>query len=223
VTITLLFLALLVGQHDGSRQADPAAHLPSWAQAGRCGPNCLYSMIQIMRRAGMSGYAPTYEEVIKCFPQTTGPDGFSMADLSTAAFQLGLTLEVRKVSTEDFGELPTPFVAHLDVLNSGGVGHFITVCDVVNATSGPTNVSYIDGSTGQLHNSDFPTLKKSLSGFVLTSPRHLNRQPDRLFSVGALLSGLVIGALGGAFASRQRGEQSTSLPSFTCDTACTRP
>src|SRR5262245_59183174 len=147
MTVFILLLTASVFQLPSPPSSDPASRMPEWARPGRCGPNCLYVFLQILYHARELDRPISYEEVTTLVPGA--PDqGCSLADLASAGRQLGLDLEVRKVAVHDFPHLRTPFIAHLNLLDKGANGHFITVYRYISGKQA-LHVWYVDGSTGQ--------------------------------------------------------------------------
>lgn len=163
--IPTLVAALMLGIGN-AEMGDTVPGIPDWAQPGMCGPNCLFVLMAIMHDSGSLGAQVCYSDIVNRFSAATLDRGCSLADLQWAASKLGVTLEPRKVSLTEFPELPTPYIAHLDLIDKGGVGHFVTVYKT-HREKELTFVCYVDGSSAQLHSIVLAELRDVLSGFVL--------------------------------------------------------
>jgi ABC-type bacteriocin/lantibiotic exporter with double-glycine peptidase domain len=69
-----------------------------------CGPNSLYLLLRL------SGIAVSREEVERLVPLTSA--GCTLDDLRRAAANLGLNVEVRKVTPDEVKDLAKPLIAH---------------------------------------------------------------------------------------------------------------
>lgn len=161
-----------------------SASIPEWAKPGRCGTNAVYAFLRL------SGQPIPYEEVAHAVP-TEAARGSSLADLSEAANHFGVRTEVRKVSIQEMSRISTPFIVHLDLLDQGGAGHFITVYHIDDEKI----VCYIDGSSALEHFITLSDLDHQFSGYVLL--------PASRSSVGILpaLIGCALGAVLGLIRS----------------------
>jgi ABC-type bacteriocin/lantibiotic exporter with double-glycine peptidase domain len=164
--------------------ADPSANVPEWTKPGRCATNSLYVYLRILNRT------VPYEEVARALPKG---ERTSLADLRAAAKEFGVSVDIRKVNSEDLRRLPTPFIAHLDALDQGGVGHFITIFIVERDGT----IRYIDGSSGLEHACLLGDLTSTFSGFVLLPGTWVSRP----FLIGG---GLVLGLISGSVVFRKR-------------------
>jgi hypothetical protein len=104
---------------------------PEWRleapfQSGlHCGPNSLYMLLRL------SGIGVSLEQVARSVPLSS--TGCTIEDLRQAATDLGLGVEVRKVTPDEFKDLPKPLIAHFFAPASGlgtpgaGRDHFALV------------------------------------------------------------------------------------------------
>lgn len=165
-------------------RSDVASRLPRWEQPGQCGANCLYVFL---KASGQS--VSSYDEVANAVP-IQDKRGSSLSDLADAAQGFGAKVEMLKVAPEDLPDLTVPFIAHLDLLDSGGAGHFITVYRIDREGA----VRYIDGTSGLNTSKHLDELKPRLTGYVLAVPKKLSSSALPLAAAG-LASGLLFGAL----------------------------
>src|SRR5579883_3219255 len=122
-----------------------AVKVPDWMLPGRCGVNCLFVYLKLLKDMRVSARTVTYDEVAAAVP-VDRERGSSLADLSEGAKRLGADVEARKLVVSDFPRLSTPFIAHVDNLDGGGAGHFITVISLdVGGHENGTVVRFIDG------------------------------------------------------------------------------
>jgi hypothetical protein len=90
-----------------------------------CGPNSLYLLLRL------SGIEVSREQVEQSVPMSA--TGCTLEDLRRAALNLGLGVEVRKVTPDEFKDLPKPLIAHFLAPASGlgtpgqGRDHFAVV------------------------------------------------------------------------------------------------
>jgi len=104
---------------------------------------------------------PPYEQLAAELANSKS-GGASLADLQAAASKYGFKAEVRYVQVDQMRKLPVPFVAHLDLSDRGGTGHFILVFLIRE-----NDVWYIDGFTGLVTARNINSLQQHLSGYVL--------------------------------------------------------
>ena len=174
--------------------ADPTLSMPVWSRPGMCGVNCLYVYAKIREQP------IAYEALLKSIP-VDPKRGCSLQDLADAAARFGVTAELRKISLDDLANVPTPFVAHFDLLDVGGVGHFVTVFAIQSAENPYDTVRYIDGTTGLEQVTTVDDFRKNTSGFVMMARVRWPRFP--LWSIIGLGSGL--GAMVGLVIVRYYG------------------
>ncbi len=207
---TTVFLLLLSVSQLPPSQPAASPKAPEWTKPGRCGTNCLYVLLQTLYYFGTQDRPVKYQDVARLIPADSHR-GCSLQDLASAASQLGLDVDLRKVSPQDLPKLPTPFIAHLDLLDHGGTGHFILVHNI-GYGQGDLYVHYVDGSTGQRPNAKLSDLKHLLSGFVLVprSKGNLPVQTSSLLPMGLL--GLGLGSVLGAFFVSRIAPGVTSRP-----------
>ncbi len=210
MTTAVLVLLLSTSQLPLPSPRAPTLTMVDWRNPGRCGTNCLFVLLQTLYYFGTHDQPVKYQDVARLLP--SAPDrGCSLQDLASAAKQFGLDVDLRKVSLDDLPQLPTPFIAHLDLLERGGTGHFILVHSIGHA-HGDVYVHYVDGSTGQRPNAKLSDLEPLLGGFVLV-PRSKGSFPvqaSSLLPMGLLGLGLGIGA--GAFLVSRVSRIATSQP-----------
>jgi hypothetical protein len=186
-TVGLICLAL------ASPPPTPAVPTSEWLLPGRCGINCLFTYFKLLEGMRVSERSVRYDEVVAAVAIDPAK-GSSLADLAEGANRLGARVTVRKVDPADFRRLPTPFIAHIDNLDRGGTGHFITVFAVQqSAGSDKTIVRFIDGSNGLEHASLLDALSPRLSGFVVLRTDSRSRLSSPPVLLGALLAGAVLG------------------------------
>lgn len=173
--------------------ADPAAGMPQWARPGRCGTNCLYVYLAIQGRKGKHPDIG-YDRVAAAVP-TDADRGTSLAELAAAAREFGHRAEVRHVRPADFSRIPTPFIAHVDVLDRGGTGHFITVYGFLTDSEGIARVQFVDGGNGMEHIIALEALEKQATGYVLMNPERGGWLPPAWVLAAGLAGGLVVGGL----------------------------
>ena len=160
-TAICLLAALLGGPPESVGQE------PSWSEPGRCGTNCLYALFRFLDFAGIQ-----YEDLAKDIP-VDAVRGSSLADLADAASRHGLNTAVRKVSVGQFRSLRPPFIAHLELVDSGGAGHFITVFQFLDIPgTNDKTVRYIDGGSGLMSQQELKHMSPTLTGYVLVVPDH---------------------------------------------------
>jgi ABC-type bacteriocin/lantibiotic exporter with double-glycine peptidase domain len=179
--------------------SDPSLSLPEWRRPGRCAANCLYVYLMMLYGMHERDQRIPYEELVRALP-IGGAKGSSMADLGEAARLLGEHVEVRKVGLEHLPRLPTPFIAHLDYLDRGGTGHFITVFKIEHEGT----VRYIDGTSGLEHAVALQNLKPLFTGYVLHRPPAIWRS-----FAAVILAGLILGLLLGALLTRSQARTQT--------------
>jgi ABC-type bacteriocin/lantibiotic exporter with double-glycine peptidase domain len=164
----------------------PDSAIPEWQRPGRCATNCLYVYLKICGHPVSS-----YDDVAAAVP-VKEKRGTSLSDLAKAANQLGATVTPLRVEDSEFQRIPLPFIAHLDLLDRGGAGHFITVFKIESDGT----VRYIDGSSGLQTACNINELRPVLTGFVLTkSAESLAPRSALPIVIGGLSFGLLVGAL----------------------------
>lgn len=161
-----------------------------WAEPGRCGTNALYAMLRL------SGHEVDFDDVYRATP-VDPRHGATLQELADAAASLGVQVDVRRVQLSDIPRLATPFIAHLDLADVGGSGHFIVVSRVVKIDK-QWQISAIDGSRCIVTDQDLENLRTAFLGFVLmpADPRPVGWVGDSSLEWGAAAVGLVIGSLG---------------------------
>ncbi len=204
MSTALLLVLTVVAQGGRGGAAAPDRQVPEWAKPGRCGTNSLYVMLRTLTEARWIESEISYEEVARQLP----PDndrGVSLAAIAEASQRLGVPAVVRKVAVDDLAWLRTPFIAHLDLLDQGGTGHYITVYDVQKA-NGRRYLHYIDGSTGQMSNDDVEDIKEVASGFVLIPGSSRGRDARWWpFAAGAAGLGIALAVEGTLMRTRRSG------------------
>ena len=129
-----------------------------WRTPDNCGVNCVYALLRTR------GTDVDHQSLLAERPQPTGP--LSMAELETLLESHGVDAEVWKVPPDELAGLEAPYIAHLDLLEEGGGGHFVFVFK--------TNVQsfhFIDGTTGLTTGVDFDRFRDMSSGYVLAPVR----------------------------------------------------
>lgn len=170
--LILIAMASLVIFDDPENTPISPVDVPPPREAVVCGPNCVLLMLT------MSGYDVDDAELNSI---DVGKQGASLLQLKEFCAAQGLATEVRKVSPEQFAELPTPAIMHV---NSKSFQHF----DVVfGATS--EGLLIFNGTTGERVLAKNEKLAGYYSGYVLV--------PTRSTLIGKLYlraSWLIVGA-----------------------------
>ncbi len=161
--------------------------LPEWAQPGRSGTNALYAFLQLL------GTPVSYQQLaseLPCDPKR----GSSLADLAEAAERHGVRAKALHVAPQDLTTLETPFILHLDLLDYGGSGHFVTVMRIDDPQKdGNLLVRYIDGGGAGNSQMRLRDMLSTVSGFVLSDERsRRDRRSLALFVVVAAVLSLPI-------------------------------
>ncbi len=136
-------------------EMNPAA----WAKSGACGANSLFVLLELQDVTVVHGNL--LEEL--------APDPFignSIEQLAEVAQRHGVKSKLRRVDVGEFTTVPLPFIAHLNGLEGGGTGHFITVYDIASS-EGDDVIFYFDGTSCLPINTNFHAMRDRLSGAVL--------------------------------------------------------
>ncbi len=152
LTLSLVFVCT-------SAETNPSASSATWSRPGACGANSLYALLSLENKP----------VELKSLMASLSPDPFlgsNMEELSREATLHGMKTRLLSVPPSEFPALKTPYIAHLQTLNSGGTGHFITVYDYVKDPEGDV-LYYFDGTTCLATKKRLELLKSQLSGAVL--------------------------------------------------------
>jgi ABC-type bacteriocin/lantibiotic exporter with double-glycine peptidase domain len=134
-----------------------------WSEPGRCGLNAVYCFLRV------SGVEVSYDELASRLP--IDPErGSSIEDLERVAEESGLDADVFLVDPADIGALETPFILHLELLDLGGSGHFVTVLQIDEESGGSRLVRFFDGGTARVTHQDLQQLAPLATGYVLLGP-----------------------------------------------------
>lgn len=169
----------------------------SWNIGSHCGPNALYVL------CNLSGVDVSLEEVVRQVP-IDPESGCSLADLQTAAGELGLSGEVRFVDAEALQRVPRPFILHLAATQSRPeTGHFVTVFDYEQGRE-RNRFGLIDGTSGEIKYVNPENFFRSFSGYVLVPMGTTTTWPFQVLRVSVTSVALVILALAASLFWRQR-------------------
>ena len=121
-----------------------AAEGESWRSEKNCGVNCAYMFLEFF------GKNAKYEEL--CEEANITERGTSLHDIYCIVANRGVAVEMRKISPQELSSDLCPFIAHLELANTGDVhkpplGHYVLV---VEASADSGTIVMIDGSSGVL-------------------------------------------------------------------------
>ncbi len=136
------------------------AEVPNWSDPGCCGLNSLYCLLKV------SGREVDYRQLANLV-EVDKDKGSSLEDLRQVARQIGWRSEIYQMRPEDIADLPTPFLMHLELLDYGGAGHFVTVLQVDEETDDGRLFRFFDGGTSRITHQKLSSLKPMMSGYVL--------------------------------------------------------
>ena len=142
---------------DSQSQDGDVVSEPSWNEAGRCGTNALYILLNTVREIPYSAIAKDIR---------ASSQGSSLAELADASKSLGVGVECLLVPKNKLDSVATPYLMHLDLIEQGGIGHYITVIQAVKGGDGVI-LRYVDGGDGKTKILELDKLKGSYSGFLL--------------------------------------------------------
>ena len=121
-----------------------AAEGESWRSEKNCGVNCAYMLLEFF------GKNDLYEEL--CKEANINEHGTSLLDIYGIVARRGVAVEMRKISPQELSIDLCPFIAHLELANTGDVhkppvGHYVLV---VQASADSGTIVIIDGTSGVL-------------------------------------------------------------------------
>lgn len=111
------------------------------------------------------------------------------------------------MAPQDVSKLAPPFILHLDLLDYGGSGHFVTVVQVDDPLKdGKALVRYIDGATAEISHKQLQDLLPTVTGFVLAD-EEVQGDPKTLavLVAAAIALSLPVCALAFWHAAKSRG------------------
>ncbi|GIX00548.1 MAG: hypothetical protein KatS3mg111_3880 [Pirellulaceae bacterium] len=159
-----------------------AADTTNWSEPGHCGLNSLYCFLRV------SGIEVRYDELALHLP-IDPVKGSSMEDLERVAEQFGVHADILLVEPAKIADLPVPFILHLELLDQGAAGHFVTVLQVDERDEGGQLVRFFDGNTARLTHQQLDLIARLATGYVLIDSDQLNGFSD----VGVIVYGVGIG------------------------------
>jgi hypothetical protein len=128
-----------------------------WNDPGRCGTNALFILLNTVREFP---YASIAKEI------SVSSQGSSLAELADASRRMGVDVDCLSVPKNQLKSIVTPFLMHIDLIEQGGIGHYITVIQMVE-DGDAIILRYVDGGDGKIKILELDKLKGSYSGFLL--------------------------------------------------------
>ena len=181
-------------------EVEPPVSDQVWRSERVCGVNALYFLL---RAADVEAeYAVLSDRLLDRSDALP-----SLADLKSEASRWGTTLRIARFAPDDLRAAPKPIVAHLDAVAASGEisGHFVVV-----TAADEEGVTYVDGSTAETREMDWPLFKRGWSGHVAhLVPPTLHGWDVFPALVAGILSGVVLDRVWQSL--RKRGNAPTLL------------
>jgi ABC-type bacteriocin/lantibiotic exporter with double-glycine peptidase domain len=159
-----------------------------WRSRARCGVNCAYLFLKL------HGYDVDYDAVLAHIPVSAA--GSTMEDVRRYISSKGTNAVAIRATPPDLMALTLPVIAHVEPEDPefffvGERGHFVVVVGLSSET-----VTYIDGTTGAIHDQDMAEFVRTWSGRLIVVQGRSSRMLIAIVLMGSgLLTFLVVWVL----------------------------
>ncbi len=127
-----------------------------WRTEKTCGLNCLFVMLRLGGRT--LSYPELYDRVL------LSDQGVALADLRDQAGFFGLACSLAKTDPAHLEFVPTPFIAHTELLSPSGksAGHYVLVLNVTSE-----ELTFMDGTTAVISTVNKNSFVERWTGYIL--------------------------------------------------------